>query len=325
MTVVSYFLPHMKRLLVPLFLVLLCVPLMGFDLSNSSVPKKEIRAGGPPKDGIPALTDPKVIPKQKATYLNDADRVLGVVISEKARAYPLRILNWHEIVNDTLEEVPFVVTYCPLCGTGMVFEASNQEGGRDLFGVSGLLYNSDVLLYDKQTESLWSQIGMEAISGKRKGDELRILPATHTTWGDWSTKHPNTSVLSLETGYRRDYSKNPYAGYAKSHKLYFPVANKDNRFHPKDWVAGVIINGKPRAYPFNELKKLDASQGSFTDTIDGVPLTISYDLSHRTLTVKDASGSEIPNTQSYWFAWAAFHPETSIFEVSSLSQQGGEQ
>jgi len=107
---------------------------MGFDLSNPSVPREEIRAGGPPKDGIPALTDPKVVPKQKATYLNDADRVLGVVIAEKARAYPLRILNWHEIVNDTLNEVPFVVTYCPLCGTGMVFETSNKGGSRDLFG-----------------------------------------------------------------------------------------------------------------------------------------------------------------------------------------------
>jgi len=308
----------------PLFLVFLCIPLMGFDLSNPSVPREEIRAGGPPKDGIPALTDPKVIPQQKATYLDDADRVLGIVIAGEARAYPLRILNWHEIVNDTLNEVPFVVTYCPLCGTGMVFKASQNKNQRDFFGVSGLLYNSDVLLYDKKTESLWSQIGKKAISGKRKGEELTILPATHTTWSDWSTRFPDTTVLSLDTGYRRDYSRDPYSGYERSRKLYFPVRNKDNRFHPKDWVAGVIFNGKAKAYPFNELKKLNTTQGSFTDTIGGVPLTISYDLSHRTLTVKDASGSEVPNTQSFWFAWAAFHPETSIFDASLIIKKDGE-
>lgn len=315
----------MKRLFLPLSLSLICIPLLGFDLSNSSVPREEIRAGGPPKDGIPALTDPKVVPKQKAAYLSDSDRVLGVAISGKARAYPLRILNWHEIVNDTLGGMDFVVTYCPLCGTGMVFETPRNARNRDLFGVSGLLYNSDVLLYDKATESLWSQIGMKAISGKRKGDELTILPATHTTWKDWSTRYPNTSVLSLETGYKRDYSRNPYSGYERNRKLYFPVVNKDNRFHPKDWIAGVILKGKAKAYPFNEIKKLNTPRGSFTDTIDGDPLTISYDLSHRTLTVEDASGSEIPNTQSYWFAWAAFHPETLIFEVNLLTQQGGEQ
>jgi hypothetical protein len=128
-----------------------------FDLRRSLVPADEIHAGGPPRDGIPALTDPKFIPAAQADFLADEDRILGLNLGGEARVYLIAILNWHEIVNDRIGERAVAVTYCPLCGTGIVFDA--QVDGRPMeFGVSGLLYNSDVLLYDRSTESLWSQI-----------------------------------------------------------------------------------------------------------------------------------------------------------------------
>ena len=140
----------------------------GFDVSNSSISADEILGGGPPKDGIPALSNPELINAVDATYLQPNDRIIGIEIDGIARAYPISILNWHEIVNDQINNQQFAVTYCPLCGTGVAF-SSNVAGEVTEFGVSGLLYNSDVLLYDRNTESLWSQIMAEAVAGKLVG------------------------------------------------------------------------------------------------------------------------------------------------------------
>ena len=165
----------------------------GFDLQGSLVPAKEIRHGGPPRDGIPALDQPRFIPAASASYLKPDDRVLGMELNGIVKAYPIRILDWHEIANDDFNGQPVVVTYCPLCGTGMAFSA--QIGGsRTTFGVSGLLYNSDVLLYDRQTDSLWSQLLGKAITGPLKGTELKLIPLRHTTWRAWKSEHPDTLV-----------------------------------------------------------------------------------------------------------------------------------
>ncbi|UCH41924.1 MAG: DUF3179 domain-containing protein, partial [Gammaproteobacteria bacterium] len=143
----------------------------GFDLSNSILPQDQILQGGPPRDGIPALSNPKLIKPGNASYLKPGDRVIGISLQGQARAYPIAILNWHEIVNDEINNQRFAVTYCPLCGTAVAFDAT--VGGKPTdFGVSGLLYNSDVLLYDRETESLWSQIMSQAISGPRVGTML---------------------------------------------------------------------------------------------------------------------------------------------------------
>ena len=133
----------------------------GFDVGNASIPVDEILPGGPPRDGIPAIDNPVFMDAQKATFLSEDDRVIGIARHGITRAYPIAILNWHEIVNDRIGQESIVVTYCPLCGTGMVFAAGSALS----FGVSGLLYNSDVLMYDRQTDSLWSQLKMEAVSG----------------------------------------------------------------------------------------------------------------------------------------------------------------
>jgi len=171
----------------------------GFDLEDALVPVDMIQSGGPPRDGIPALSRPRFVSAKEADFLEQTDRVLGITLNGVSRAYPIKILNFHEIVNDRFSDASVVVTFCPLCGTGIVFRGS-IEGVDHSFGVSGLLYNSDVLLYDQQTESLWSQIGGRAISGPRKGTPLERLPVTHTTWEDWLGRHPDTRVLSIDTG-----------------------------------------------------------------------------------------------------------------------------
>jgi len=279
-----------------------------FDLSRSSVPREEIFSGGPPKDGIPALTDPAVASADEATYLRPNDRVLGVVIGAQARAYPIRILNWHEVVNDRLSGMPIAVTYCPLCGTGMVFRAG-QPGRRVLFGVSGLLYNSDVLLYDRETESLWSQLKMEAVTGPRLGERLEWFATQHTTWQAWRTAHPQTDILSLNTGYRRDYDRDPYAGYAGSSRLMFPVRHQDDRLASKAWAAGVFVDGQPKAYPLQRLP----SGRMLEDRIGGQTIHLTYDAEARSVQVTNANKNEVPVVQAYWFAWAAFYPETWLY------------
>ncbi len=156
----------------------------GFNLSGAFIPEEDIHPGGLPRDGIPAIDEPYFIDALAAEFLKPSDRVLGIVRNGIAHAYPVAILNWHEVVNDNFSKEKIVVTYCPLCGTGIAYQAS--VGGEALtFGVSGLLYNSDMLLYDRQTQSLWSQMLMQAISGPRKGKRLQIIPLEHTSWADW--------------------------------------------------------------------------------------------------------------------------------------------
>ena len=288
-------------------------PKNGFDVSNASIPVEEILAGGPPRDGIPALSDPKLLDAADATYLQPDDRVIGIELDGIARAYPIAILNWHEIVNDEINNNKFAVTYCPLCGTGVVFR-SDVAGKVTEFGVSGLLYNSDVLLYDKNTESLWSQIMGEAVAGKLVGEKLSPIPVNHTTWRDWLAQHPDTRVLSTETGFFRDYDRNPYQGYEQSRQLYFGVNNRaPDNYHPKEQVVGLEFDGVYKAYPFVELEK--NGQPRFKDTVNGISVTIEWDSTNQSVVLSDAKGVRIAGIQGFWFAWFVFHPDTLVFQA----------
>ena len=280
----------------------------GFDVSNASIPVGEILSGGPPKDGIPAIDTPQFVVAKEAEFLSDDDRVIGIARHGHAKAYPIAIMNWHEIVNDQIGPQPIVVSYCPLCGTGMIFAASDHLD----FGVSGLLYNSDVLLYDRQSESLWSQIKMEAVSGRRLGQKLELLPASHTTWADWRARHPRTQVLSERTGARRDYDRNPYAGYSKSRDLFFPVSSRDRRYHPKEQVIGVRIGEQAWAWPFAELAR---SAGVLEDVVAGQAVVVRYNSEFRSGGVFTEDGKEIPSTIAYWFAWMSFYPESDVYRA----------
>ena len=248
--------------------------LNGFNLSNSTIPTSKILSGGPPRDGIPSLDNPKFVSANQANFLTAPDRVLGIVINDEARAYPIKILNWHEIVNDVIRGIPIVITYCPLCGSGIVYH-SRINGTNHTFGVSGLLYNSDVLLYDRQTKTLWSQILSKAISGSLVNTKINIIPSSHTNWQTWKKKHPKTKVLSTNTDYDRNYNRSPYGNYDKNRSLYFQVDAQSKKYHPKERVLGITINGKHKSYAFAELAR--HKQSPLHDTFAGKQLIISFD------------------------------------------------
>lgn len=288
----------------------------GFDLSDSEIPARKIKQGGPPRDGIPAINSPRFIPaSEAATFMHEDDRVIGLDINGLARAYPVKILNYHEIVNDKINGQGILISYCPLCGTAMAFDSN--VAGRDLkFGVSGLLYNSDVLMYDQQTESLWSQILGRAISGPARGTRLQSIPVVHTNWRGWLQTHPQSSVLSTQTGYTRDYSENPYARYNKSKRLWFPVTHRDKRYSRKEWVIGLEMNGVTRVWPFSELDRIweQVPQKEYVDdSINGQPVRIHYQPHNRSAWITTGSGQVLNGISAFWFAWIAFHPDSEVF------------
>lgn len=287
----------------------------GFDLSNAILPVDQILHGGPPRDGIPALSNPKMIRAGEASYLSAQDRIVGINLGGQSRAYPISILNWHEIVNDAINGRRFAITYCPLCGTAVAFDA--RIDGRDTdFGVSGLLYNSDVLLYDRDSESLWSQIMKQSISGPRVGSRLTALPISHTSWSDWLHKHPDSLVMSDDTGYARDYSRDPYDGYETSRHTYFSVNNEaPDNYHPKEVVLGLAVDGVYKAYPFIELNRQGKSR--FSDSVNGKQFHFDWDSANRSIEVSDAAGNKVAAIQGFWFAWFAFHPDTELFKAAN--------
>lgn len=281
--------------------------LNGFDLTNALVNSAEIKKGGPARDGIPALNYPLFLKDTDVSFINDSDLIIGLTIGNQSKAYPIGILNWHEIVNDSIGNKPVAITYCPLCGSGIVF--NSMVNGQSLtFGVSGLLYNSDVLLYDKQTESLWSQMMSKSINGKQSGKKLEMIPSDLTTWGQWKIDHPNSLVLSNQTGFKRDYSRDPYQGYTNTEKTYFPVNASSDKVPGKERVLGVQVKNGFKAYPYSELAK---SNGLVTDEFKGVEISIQFNQKSETATLLNPKN--LNSVSSYWFAWYAFHPYTKIF------------
>lgn len=286
-------------------------PHNGFDVSNSVIPVEEIVRGGPPRDGIPAILRPEFVAYDDDQGLRDSDLVISFTHNGDTRAYPLKILVWHEIVNDTVGGLPVIITYCPLCGTSMVFERT-VGGGEKTFGVSGLLYNSDVLMYDHQTESLWSQLKMSAVAGPLVRTELTWLPSTEMTLGAWRAANPGGRLLSTRTGHGRDYSREAYTRYKRSAETMFPVPFARTELKKKDWVLGVIVNDVAKAYRFEDLER--AEDGALSDQVGDTPIRIRYaDESGAAEVTKAGSGEPIPHVRLYWFAWQAFYPETELY------------
>jgi hypothetical protein len=285
-------------------------PAACFDLSTHGVPTSKIVSGGPKKDGIPALDRPDFVPAGRADFLDDEDIVVGLDAPEgsnaQPHAYPLAILNWHEIVNDRLGDLSVVVTYCPLTGSAAVFDRGDEDRTMS-FGVSGRLYQSNVLIYDRRTESLWSQLSAKAVAGPRTGETLTQLPIVVAPWSAWRAAHPDTLVLSTRTGHQRDYRRDPYAGYESHERRYFPTTHNDGRFHSKEPVVGIVIDGVARAYPVSELERLGPL---VTDEISGHELQIRSGPLGVAVFVDEV---EIVSTRLYWFAWYAFHPDTTVW------------
>ena len=285
---------------------------LSFDFSKLTIPRGEIHSGGPPKDGIPALNKPVFVAAAEARFLKPDDRVIGVELGGKAKAYPLRILTWHEIVNDQLAGVPLAVTFCPLCDSVEAFDR-RTPGGVKLFGVSGLLYNSNVLMFErgKTPEILCSQIKAEVVSGRRSGERLKTLPVELTTWQAWRTRHPRTQVLSTNTGHSRDYAVDPYRGYLDRPDLIFGVRPMSRRLAVKAKVLGVWTGRTARAYPLADLAQ---SQAPLKQQIDERRFTLQYDPRAKSVRVTHADAG-VEWMYSLWFAWYAFHPKTEVFSA----------
>lgn len=245
------------------------------NFCQHSVPYSEIFSGGPPPDGIPPIDEPSFVEVSAADeWLEDQEPVIFITIDGDARAYPLQIMTWHEIVNDTVGGIPVAVTFCPLCNTGLVFERPTIEGETLTFGTSGNLRNSDLVMYDRQTESWWQQFTGEAIVGDLTGTQLAFIPSGMISWADYKTNYPDGKVLSRDTGHNRDYGRNPYVGYDDVNASPFLFSGEvDDRLRPMDRVVGVLLEEKTgKAYPYLTLQE----DKVINDTLEGTPLVVFW-------------------------------------------------
>ena len=226
------------------------------DFSRHTVPYSEIMSGGPPRDGIPPLDDPSfTTPEDASKWLGDEEPVIAFELNGDARAYPLQILTWHEIVTDVVGGVPVSATFCPLCNAAIVFDRRLDEVVYD-FGTSGKLRNSDLIMWDRQTESWWQQFTGEGIVGELAGKKLTILPSSIISFSDFRAASPDGMVLSRDTGFSRSYGQNPYAGYDRADQPPFLFSGDlDGRLLPKERVATVTIGEVDAAFPFSVLEE----------------------------------------------------------------------
>jgi hypothetical protein len=293
------------------------------DFHRATVPLAEFQAGGPGKDGIPALDHPHVLPVRQVGFLKAREPVIELVTHGQARAYPLQILIWHEIVNDRIGGLPVAVTFCPLCNTAIAFD--RRVRNRTLsFGTTGNLRNSDLVMYDRQTETWWQQFGAEGVVGHYAGARLRQLPAGIVSWQAFRTRHPGGLVLSRDTGYPRPYGQNPYVGYDDvTSPPFFPVANgNDHRLRPKDRVVFIESGRDAVAVPFTALakqKRIETTvgrlyleirwEGGVSSALDTGQVATGREVgSARVL----AAGRPVPFSEPFWFAVAAFRPHVRI-------------
>lgn len=232
-----------------------------YDDGEWLIPLNEVRDGGPGKDGIPALENPNMIRAHQVDFLNDDDLVVGVVSGGSAKAYSHKILDWHEIANDDIGGNSIAVIYCPLTGTAMCWEREQTT-----FGVSGLLYNANVIPFDRATGSNWIQIGLTCVNGQKIGEKPKTYPVVETTWKTWRLLYPSTEVMSLNTGYSRNYNQYPYGNYKTEGGLLFSVSIDDTSLHRKERVHGMIIEEKVKAY---RLSHFPAGTPLITDVFNG--------------------------------------------------------
>ena len=272
----------------------------------------EILSGGPPKDGIPALDDVSFIAASSEDRIGEREPVISVEIDgEVPRAYPIRYLTWHEIVNDEIGGVPVAVTFCPLCNSGITFD--RRVAGRVLsFGVSGKLRNSDMVMYDRETESWWQQAIGTGIVGHYTGTELTQLPTWMESWAEFRARNPDGLVMD-QPKWPRQYGRNPYTGYDSSRKPF--LYNGEMPPHGIPALARVVRVGK-RAWPVERLRDAgEVSEAGVTiswasgqaSALDGASIAESRDVG--TIRVRDAAGQDVPHDVMFAFAFHAFFPE----------------
>ena len=243
------------------------------NFNKKSISLNEIQSGGPTKDGIPAIDHPRFLtPQGASSWLGSKEPVVLVELKGEARAYPLQILIWHEIANDRIGGVPIAVTFCPLCYSAIVFDRRVGTQTVD-FGVSGFLRKSDMVMYDRQTESFWQQMTGEAMVGDLTGKILKRIPSQIISFEQFKRAYPKGKVLSRETGFQKAYGRNPYGGYDDIHKRPFLYPGPyDQRLPPMEKIVLVSINGKHKAYPYSLTKKLIV----INDTLAGKAIVLFH-------------------------------------------------
>ncbi len=295
------------------------------DFSRHTVDLGSFLSGGPGKDGIPALDAPDFVTVEEASaYLEAREPVIEIELDGEARAYPIRVLTWHEIVNDSIGGLPVSVTFCPLCNAAIAFD--RRLGDRVLdFGTTGNLRNSDLVMYDRQTETWWQQFGGEGIVGELAGELLTQIPAAVVAWEDFAARHPDGDVLSQDTGFGRPYGANPYTGYDSiDQPPFFPVENLDDtRLPPKERVVLLDRQDETVVVPFAALEaagSVEVEVGGETLLVEWVPGVRSAldapaipDSEERgSARVTNATGELVPYDTPFWFAVAAFRPDATV-------------
>ncbi|MDA1038511.1 MAG: DUF3179 domain-containing (seleno)protein [bacterium] len=260
---------------------------------------EEALSGGPGKDGIPAIENPEFLP---ISSFEHSDAVQAIVLEDgnDIKVYPYNILNWHEIVNDTIDGVPVAITFCPLCGSAIVYDRSLPKG-ETTFGVSGWLIESNMVMYDRDTESIWQQSTGKALAGEYFGEQLELIEFQLMSIGDVEKKYPNALILSENTGHQRNYARNPYSGYGESDDFIFAPSSLDNQFHSKTIMVAFYVGETPIATPWLELK----DEFSESAEIQGEIITVSKEAGE--LEIKNENGEPIPFYFEMWFSWAVQH------------------
>lgn len=316
------------------------------------IPKSEVKDGGPGKDGIPSIDNPKFILANEANFLNDDDLVIGIVKNNETRtvrAYPHIILDWHEIINDAIGSEFVTINYCPLTGTAFGWESATN-GLKTTFGVSGLLYNANLILYDRSTESNWSQLKLQCVNGSLIGKKPKLVNIIETNWKTWKTLYPNTEVLSLNTGFSRNYGTYPYGPYKTSQNLFlFQPSFFNNALPNKERVYTIISRNKAKVYQFSNFKNGKVIKNTFSGkdflivgneniissfelSPNQINLDFEYDFSNSEIFFKDNEGNkwsifgeaiegpragekllEARSVIGYWFAIAVFYPNPEIY------------
>jgi hypothetical protein len=294
------------------------------DFSRHNVPLSEFQSGGPAKDGIPAIDEPRFVGVDAAAdWLGPREPVIEVTVNGETRAYPIQVLIWHEIANDELAGVPIAVTFCPLCNTSIVFD--RRVGGRTLdFGTTGKLRNSDLVMYDRQTESWWQQFGGEALAGRYAGAELKQLPARIVSWAEFRRAHASAHVLSQDTGYSRPYGENPYQGYDDvGSSPIFPTRNDDDdRLPPKERVVFLKRGGEAAVIPYSTLQRRRAVRlvvGGHRLVVRWRPEVASALDSSAISKGRAVGAAEVREDgklvafdEPFWFVVAAFSPDARV-------------
>jgi hypothetical protein len=286
-----------------------------YDLANLTIPEGDIHALLP-RDAIPALTDPKLETAKDASWLGDDARVVVVTRGRDVVGIPLRILDWHEVVNLTVGGEPVAVTYCPLCDSAAVFSRVVEKKSRAgesrtstlEFGVSGALYNSNVLMYDRQDRGLWSQVAMQAVSGPLAGTLLETWPVDIVRFAPFRAAHADAKIVSKDTGHNRDYGRSPYESYFGSERLMVPVRSMGTVLPRKTLGIGIATETRSWFVP----------AGAITASLDveteaGV-VTVVRDES-RIAATKVPAG--VRTLQTFYYAWSAFFPKTEVVQVPS--------